>query len=78
MRGLRGNWSDVQSFLYQKSPDMLALSETNIDESVDIKEFDIPGYSPLITKHDHLHRNMHGLGFFVKDGLPCARDVNLE
>ena len=56
----------------------MALCETNLDDSISEREFDVPGYSTLITKHDHLNRHLHGLGVYIKDGLPCARDISLD
>ena len=78
VRGLRTNFSSIQSFLHVNSPDLLALCETNLDDSISDREFDVPGYSTLITKHDHLNRHLHGLGVYIKDGLPCARDISHE
>ena len=78
IRGLRTNFAAVQSFLSTKSPDILALCETGLDESISDREFDVPGFSTLVTKHDHLNRHMHGLGVYIKDGLPCARDTSHE
>ena len=34
------------------------------------------GYLPLIRKDSSTH--MHDLAFYVKEGLPFARDVSLE
>ena len=78
IRGLRTNFAAVQSFLSTKSPDILALCETELDESISDREFDVPGFSTPATKHDHLNRHMHGLGVYIKDGLPCARDTSHE
>ena len=71
IRGLRTNFAAVQSFLSTKSPDILALCETGLDESISDRDFDVPGYSTLITKHDHHNRHLHGLGVYIKDGLPA-------
>ena len=65
VRGLRTNFSSIQSFLQVNSPDLLALCETNLDDSISDREFDVPGYSTLITKHDHLNRHLHGLGVYI-------------
>ena len=78
VRGLRGNFVDVQTFLSLHSPDILALCETNLNDLIADREFDTQGYCTLVTKHDHLYRNMHGLGVYIKEGLPCARDTSLE
>ena len=78
VRGLRTNFPEVQTFLSNKSPDILALCETGLNESIPDCEFDVPGFSRLISKHDHLNRHMHGLGVYIKEGLPCARETSHE
>ena len=46
--GLRSNFADCKSFLELNSPDILALCETNLDESIDPSNFSVRGYLPLI------------------------------
>ena len=67
---------DCESFLESNSPDILALCETNLDDSIDSGNFSVRGYLPLIRKDSSTH--MHGLAVYVKEGLPFARDVSLE
>ena len=74
--GLRSNFVDWESFLESNSPDILALCETNLDDSNDSCNFSVRGYLPLIQKDYSAH--MHGLTVYVKDGLPFARDLSLE
>ena len=76
IRGLRTNFLDCESFLLSQSPDILALCETNLDDSIDSNHFTVNGYLPLIRKDSSTH--MHGLGLFVKENLPFARDSSLE
>ena len=76
IRGLRSNFVDCESFLESNSPDILALCETNLDDSIDSGNFSVRGYLPLIRKDSSTH--MHGLAVFVKEGLPFARDLSLE
>ena len=77
IRGLRSNFVDCESFLESNSPDILALCETNLDDSIDSGNFSVRGYLPLFRKDYNTH--MHGLPVYVKDGkLPFARDVSLE
>ena len=76
IRGLRSNFVDCESFLESNSPDILALCETNLDDSVDSGNFSVRGYLPLIRKDSSTH--MHGLAVYVKEGLPFARDLSLE
>ena len=39
IRGLRSNFVDSESFLELNSPDILALCETNLDDSIDSGNF---------------------------------------
>ena len=74
-RGLRSNFVDCESFLGSNSPDILALCETNLDDSIDSGNFSVRGYLPLIRKDSSTH--MHGLAVYVKEGLPFVRDLSL-
>ena len=76
IRGLRSNFVDCESFLESNSPDILALCETNLDDSIDSGNFSVRGYLPLIRKDSSTH--MHGLTVYVKEGLPLAQDLSLE
>ena len=48
--GLCLNFVDCESFLESNSPDILALCETNLDDSIDSGNFSVRGYLPLIRK----------------------------
>ena len=76
IRGLHLNFVDCKSFLESNSPDILALCETNLDDSIDSGNFSVRGYLPLIQKDSGTH--IHGLVVYVKEGLPFARDLSLE
>ena len=76
IRGLRSNFVDCESFLESKSPDILALCEANLDDSIDSGNFSVRGYLPLIRKGSGTH--MHGVTFYVKEELPFAQDLSLE
>ena len=76
IRGLRSNFVDCESLIESNSPELLALCETNLDDSLDSGNFSVRGYLPLIRKDSSTH--MHGLGVYVKEGLPFARDLSLE
>ena len=76
IRGLRSNFVDCESFLESNSPDILALCETNLDDSIDSGSFSVRGYLSLIWKDSSTH--MHGFTGYVKEGLPFARDLSLE
>ena len=76
IRGLRSNIVDCESFLESNSPDILALCETNLDDSIDSGNFSVRGYLPLIRKDSSSH--MHGLAVYVKEGLPFAQGLSLD
>ena len=61
------NFAEYESFLESNSPDILALWETNLDDSIDSDNFSVRCY--LL---------MHGLSFSVKEGPPFARELSLE
>ena len=76
IQDLRLNFADCESFLESNSPDILALCETNLDDSIDSGNFSVRGYLPLIQKDFSTH--MHGLTVYVKEGLPFAQGLPLE
>ena len=76
IRDFRSNFVECESFLESNSPDILALCETNLDDSTDSGNFSVRGYIPLIRKDSTTH--MHGLAVYVKEGLTFARDLSLE
>ena len=73
---LRSNFADFESFLESKSPDILALCETNLDDSNDPGNISVRGCLPFIQKDSST--DMHGLAVYVKEGLPFARNLPLE
>ena len=74
IRGLCLNFVNCESFLESNSPDILALCETNLDDSIDFGDFSVRGHLPLIRKYYITH--MHGL--YVKEELLFPRDISLE
>ena len=48
IQGLRLNFVDCKSFLESNSPDILALCETNLDDSINFGNFFVKDYLPLI------------------------------
>ena len=76
IRGLRSNFVECETFLESNSPDILALFEINLDDSIDSGNFSVRGYLPLIREDSVTH--VHGLALYVKKGLPLARDLSLE
>ena len=55
IRGLHLNFVDCESFLESNSPDILALCEINLDDSIDSGNFSERGYLPLIQKDFSTH-----------------------
>ena len=49
---------------------VLALCETNLDDSIDSSNLSVKGYLPLTQKDSFTH--MHGLAIYVKEELPFA------
>ena len=76
IRGRCSNFVDCESFLESNSPDILALCETNLDDSIDSGNFSARGCLPLIQKDSSTH--VLGLAVYVKEGLPFAQRLFLE
>ena len=76
IQGLRSNFVGCESFLESNSPDILALCETILDDSIVSGNFSMRDYLLLIRKDSSTH--MHDLAVYVKEGLPYARDLPLE
>ena len=70
------NFVDCKSILESNSPDIFALWETNLDDSIDSDNFSVRGYLPLIQEDSSTH--MHGLTVYVKEGLPFPLHLSLE
>ena len=51
MQGLCSNFVDCESFLESNSPDILALCETNLDDTIDSGNFSVRGYLLFIPKY---------------------------
>ena len=66
------NFVECQSFLESNSPAILAVCETNLDDSIDSGNFSVMGYLPLIQKNSITY--MHGLAVYLKEGLIFAWD----
>ena len=69
------NFVNCESFLESNFPDILALCDTNLNDSIDSGNFFVRCYLPLIWKDSGTH--MHGLVVYVKEGLPFAPDLSL-
>ena len=68
--GLCLNFVEYEPFLESNSPDILALCETNLVDSIN---FSVKNYLSLIRKDAITH--MYGLSVYAKEGLPFAQDI---
>ena len=71
IRGLPSNFVECESFLELNSPYILALCETNLDDSSDSGNFSVKGLCEFLT-------HMNGLAVYIKEGLPFPWDLSLE
>ena len=76
VRGLRGNFVSVESFIAENSPGVLALCETNLDPEISSSDFGVEGYLPVIRKDSSRH--MHGLAVYIRSSLPLTRACAFE
>ena len=75
IRGLRSNFVHCESFLESNSPDIPALCQPNLDDSIGFGNFSVTGYFPFIRKDSITY--IHGLAVYVKEGIPFARDLSV-
>ena len=66
----------IVNLSFNQTPDILALCETNLDDSIHSGNFSMRGYLPLIRKDSGTH--MHGFTVYVKEELHFAWDLSLE
>ena len=64
---------EFKSFLESNSPDILALCETSLGESIDSGNLSVRGCFPLIQEVSITH--MHGLAVYVKEGFLFGHDM---
>ena len=76
IRGLHSNFVDCESLLESNTPDIRALCETKLNDSIESLDFSVRGYLPLMQKVSTT--DMHGLAVYVKEGLPFAQDLSVE
>lgn len=74
--GIHTNFCSVELFLFKKSPDILALCESNLNSSISSSDFSFSGYLPLLRKDSNVH--MHGLEFYVHEHHLLATELSLE
>ena len=66
----------LESHLESNSLDIVALCETNLDDSIDSGNLSVMGHLRLIQKDSITH--LHALAIYVKEGLHFAQDLSLE
>ena len=76
IQGLCSNFVEYESFLESNSPDILALCETDLPDSIDSGNFSVMGYLHLIRKDYISH--IDGFAVYVKEGLFFAGNLSLE
>ena len=65
IRGLRSNFVACESFLESNSPEIFALCEISLNDSIDSGNFSVRSYLPIIQKDSTTH--MHGLAVYVRE-----------
>lgn len=76
IRGICTNLYSVESFLFEKSPDIIALCESNLNSLTSSSDFSIPGDFSLLRKDSKVQ--MYRLEFNAREYLPLAREPSLE
>ena len=76
IQGLCSNFAGFESFFESNSLDILALCETNLNNSIDSSISLVRGYLPLMQKDSVTC--MHSLAVFVKERLSFAHELSLE
>ena len=71
VRGLRGNFTDIEAFMLKNKHDIFDFCDGNIQDS----DFQLPGYLPIHRKDAG---QIHSLGVYVKSNLPIAQETTLE
>ena len=74
VRGLLSNFVEYESFLESNSPDIPALYETNLNDSIDSGNFSVTGYLPSIQKDYIIH--MHCLAIYAMEELPLVKSAD--
>ena len=72
IQGLCSNFVKCKFFFESNSPDILAISETNLDTG----NFSMRGYLSLTLKNSVTQ--IHGLAVYVKEGLHLVPDISAE
>ena len=76
IQDLCSNFVNCESFLESNFSGILALCETNLDDSINSGNFSVRGHLPLIRKDSSSH--MHGPTVYVKEQLCFAWNLSPE
>ena len=76
IQGLCSDFVDCESFLGSNSPDILALCEANLDDSINSGNFTVRGYIPLFWMDSTTH--MCGLAVWVNKELLFTWNLSLR
>ena len=74
VRGLRGNFTDLEAFMLKNNPGIFALCETNLHDDIQDSDFQLPDYLPILER-------MLGICMalvFVKSNLRIDRETIIE
>ena len=72
IQSLCKSFVECEYFLGSNSLDIVALCDTNLDDSINSGNFSVRGCLPLIQRDSTTH--MHGFVVYVKQGYPFAWD----
>ena len=75
VRGLRGNFTDLEAFMLKNNPDIFALCETDLHDDIQDYDFQLHGYLPI---HHNVAGHMHSLDVYFKSNLLLAGETILE
>ena len=74
IQGLSSNFAECESFVESNFPDILALCEKNLNDSIDSDNFSLRGYLPLICMDKGFWKvsvtHMHGFA------VPCGASTS--
>lgn len=71
--GLKANINEIFSHLQFESPQILALSETQVFNDVDSSQFNCQGYNFIYSFFPH-----RGVGIYIRSDVPFTRHSELE
>ena len=77
VRGLRGNFTDLEAFMLKNKPDIFALCETNLHGDIQNSDFQLHGYLPIHCKDvGHMQSICRALVFTLRAIFQLLEDEN--